>query len=154
KIVGTYLGARLNGRRDHWTALSFGAGLNARGAMEIIIATIGLNLGILAEDMFSIIVVMAMATSLMAPPALRWVLSHVQPEEQELRRLRQEELAAGSLVANIHRVLLPVRQRELDDCAAQPIETHILEKTGSKSNLSVTLLTVTKPGERNGAASF
>ncbi len=154
KIVGTYLGARLIGRRDHWTALSFGAGLNARGAMEIIIATIGLNLGILAQDMFSIIVVMAMTTSLMAPPALRWVLSHVQPEEQELRRLRQEELAAGSLVANIHRVLLPVRQRELDDCAAQPIETHILEKTGSKSNLSVTLLTVTKPGERNGAASF
>src|SRR5690606_25658936 len=40
KVVGTYLGARLIGRRDHWTALSFGAGLNARGAMEIIIATI------------------------------------------------------------------------------------------------------------------
>ena len=71
KIVGTYIGARLIGRRSHWTALSFGAGLNARGAMEIIIATIGLELGILSQTMFSIVVIMAMATSLMAPPALR-----------------------------------------------------------------------------------
>src|SRR5690606_17492291 len=127
---------------------------NARGAMEIIIATIGLNLGILTPDMFSIIVVMAMATSLMAPPALRWVLSHVQPEEQELQRLRQEELAAGSVVANIHRALLPVRERELDDCAVQPIETHMLEKVGSKANLSVTLLTVAQPGQRSSASAF
>jgi Kef-type K+ transport system membrane component KefB len=88
KVVGTYAGARLIGGREHWTALSFGAGLNARGAMEIIIATIGLQLGILSQDMFSIIVIMAMATSLMAPPALRWVLRHVVPEEQELERLR------------------------------------------------------------------
>src|SRR5690606_7221749 len=121
KIVGTYLGARLIGRRDHWTALSFGAGLNARGAMEIIIATIGLELGILSQDMFSIIVVMAMVTSLMAPPALRWVLARVQPEEQELERLRREELAAESPIASIHRVLIPVRQRP-DDQAVQALE--------------------------------
>jgi Kef-type K+ transport system membrane component KefB len=50
--------------------------------MEIIIATIGLELGILSQDMFSIIVVMAMATSLMAPPALRWVLAHVSPRRR------------------------------------------------------------------------
>jgi Kef-type K+ transport system membrane component KefB len=97
KVVGTYIGARVIGGRDHWTALSFGAGLNARGAMEIIIATIGLQLGILTQDMFSIIVIMAMATSLMAPAALRWVLKRVEPEEQELERLRREEMATGSI---------------------------------------------------------
>jgi Kef-type K+ transport system membrane component KefB len=53
KVIGTCLGARLIGGRDHWTALAFGAGLNARGAMEIIVATIGLKLGILGPDMFS-----------------------------------------------------------------------------------------------------
>ena len=41
KGAGTYLGARLIGRKDHWYALSFSAGLNTRGAMDIIIATIG-----------------------------------------------------------------------------------------------------------------
>ncbi len=148
KVVGTYMGARLVGRREHWTALSFGAGLNARGAMEIIIATIGLKLGILGQDMFSIIVLMAMTTSLMAPPALRWVLKRVKPGDEELKRLRQEELAVGSLVANIHRVLLPVRQREMGTGPAQTIEAHILDKIGAKADLSLTLLNVAEPGTR------
>lgn len=154
KVAGTYMGARLIGRRDHWTALSFGAGLNARGAMEIIIATIGLTLGILSQDMFSIIVLMAMATSLMAPPALRWVLKHVEPEQQELERLRQEELAEGSVVANIHRVLLPVKKREDNGSPVQTIEARILEKMGAKTDLSVTLLNVAEPGNKAESVEF
>ena len=59
KYVGTYLGARLIGGKDHWTALAFGSGLNARGAMEIIIATIGLSIGVLSRDMFTLILLMA-----------------------------------------------------------------------------------------------
>jgi Kef-type K+ transport system membrane component KefB len=149
KIVGTYLGARLIGGRDHWTSLSFGAGLNARGAMEIIIATIGLRLGILSQDMFSIIVLMAMATSLMAPTALRFVLRRVEPNAEESRRLAQEALAAHSLVANIHRVLLPVRVKPGKDL--QTIEARILDELGG--DLSVTLLNVSPSGERMVAAA-
>ncbi|MCR4336653.1 MAG: cation:proton antiporter, partial [Candidatus Omnitrophica bacterium] len=73
KIVGTYLGARWIGGQGHWKSLGYGVALNARGAMEIIIATIGLSLGILTQEMFSIVVLMAITTSLMAPIALRWV---------------------------------------------------------------------------------
>lgn len=153
KIAGTYAGARLIGRRDHWTALSFGAGLNARGAMEIIIATIGLQLGILGQDMFSIIVLMAMATSLMAPPALRWTLQHVVPEQQELERLRQEALAAGSLVAKIHRVLIPVRRRPTGD-EIQGIQAFLIDKMRQRSRLSVTLFNVAEPGGRAKSAEF
>src|SRR5690625_2981482 len=98
KVIGTYAGARVFGGKAHWTSLSFGAGLNARGAMEIIIATIGLRLGILSQDMFSIIVVMAIATSLMAPFALRWVLAKVKIGAEEQKRLDREELEADSLV--------------------------------------------------------
>jgi Kef-type K+ transport system membrane component KefB/nucleotide-binding universal stress UspA family protein len=150
KVVGTYVGARLIGRRDHWTALSFGAGLNARGAMEIIIATIGLQLGILSQDMFSIIVIMAMATSLMAPAALRWVLKRVEPEQQELERLRREEMALGSIIAGIHRVLLPVRRRDTPDngAALKTVEARLLERMGLHTNISVTLFNVAEPGER------
>lgn len=155
KVTGTYIGARLIGGRDHWTALSFGAGLNARGAMEIIIATIGLSLGILSQDMFSIIVVMAMVTSLMAPPALRWVLKHVQPEEQELERLKKEELAKGSIVAGIYRVLLPVRIRDEEGSIVHTIESRILDKMGKNAeDLSVTLLNVASPGEKNKGTEF
>jgi Kef-type K+ transport system membrane component KefB/nucleotide-binding universal stress UspA family protein len=155
KIVGTYLGARLIGGRDHWTALAFGAGLNARGAMEIIIATIGLSLGILTQDMFSIIVVMAMATSLMAPTMLRWVLRHIQPGEAELARLRQEQLAEGSLLAHVRRVLLPVRVRtDTDSGTAQRIEARLLERLNARSELSVTLMSVSKPDQRTVSQKY
>jgi Kef-type K+ transport system membrane component KefB len=153
KVLGTYLGARLIGRRDHWNALSYGAGLNARGAMEIIIATIGLQLGILSPDMFSIIVVMAMVTSLMAPPALRYVLSKVQPEEQELARLRREELLAASSVASIHRVLLPLRRRPTDS-PMHVLTARLLDRMAKKTSLSLTLLNVYRGGDKAEAEAF
>jgi len=153
KVLGTYLGARLIGRQGHWTALSFGAGLNARGAMEIIIATIGLSLGILSQDMFSIIVLMAMATSLMAPSALRFVLARVQVSDEESRRLKQEELAVGSLLAQTDRVLLPVRQRTGEDrFSIQKIEKDLLAKLGDE--VAVTLLTVTPEGKRAAGLEY
>ncbi len=156
KIAGTYFGARVIGGKDHWTSLSFGAGLNARGAMEIIIATIGLNLGILAQDMFSIIVVMAMATSLMAPSALRWVLKRVEVGKEEEERLKKEELEAGSLVADIHRVLLPVRLRDRkpDNLAIQSVEAQILELLGQNTELSITLFTVAGSGKKGECETY
>jgi Kef-type K+ transport system membrane component KefB/nucleotide-binding universal stress UspA family protein len=153
KIVGTYLGARLIGRREHWTALSFGAGLNARGAMEIIIATVGLELGILSADMFSIIVVMAMATSLMAPPALRWVLARVTPDPQEMARLKREEMEEGSRVARIHRVLLPVRRRP-GGSPSHAFEARLLERLTDEAAISLTLLNVAEPGSRPASNEF
>jgi Kef-type K+ transport system membrane component KefB len=81
KIGGVYVGARLIGKTDHWKAFFLGAGLNARGSVEIIVATIGLSLGVLTQDMFSIIVVMAMVTSLMAPALLRWAVQHIDAKE-------------------------------------------------------------------------
>ena len=107
KFVGAYAGARAS-RQGHWEALSLGAGMNARGAMEIIVATIGFTRGILTAEMYSIILMVAVATSLMAPPILRWTLSHVQLTEEEEQRLESEERRKESFVGNLKRVLVPV----------------------------------------------
>ncbi len=71
KVVGVYAGSRYLSKQDHWTSLAYGAGLNARGAVEIIVASIGLSLGILSQEVFSMVVVMAVVTSLAAPFALQ-----------------------------------------------------------------------------------
>ena len=92
KFIGAYIGARFFAKTDHWTALSFGAGLNARGAIQIIVATIGLSYGVLSQEIYSLIIVTAVVTSLMAPVMLRWTLSHVKPEIEETKRLQKEEL--------------------------------------------------------------
>jgi nucleotide-binding universal stress UspA family protein len=152
KMVGAYTGGRLIGL-DHWRSLAYGSALNARGAVEIIIATIGLSLGILSQDMYSIIVLMAVTTSLMAPALLRWSLQHVVPDEQESKRLRLEELASDSLLGRVNRVLLPVRQREgANRFAIQKVETHLVGKLGS--DLAVTLFNVTPQGSRNGGVDY
>lgn len=155
KILGTYIGARIAGKRDHWVALSYGIGLNARGAVEIIIASVGLSKGVLSQDMFSVIVLMAIVTSLSTPPALRWVLKYVTPEQQELDRLRHEELLKDNLFAHVHRVLLPVRRREDDRGGpAQTIEARILEHIGARKRISLTLLNIPADGDRTASTNF
>lgn len=154
KVAGTYAGARLVGRKSHWNALAYGSGLNARGAMEIIIATIGLSLGVLSQDMFSIIVLMAMATSLMAPTALRFVLARVEPTPEEIERLRREEMDAASRFGTIRRILLPVRIPPPGaSSATRSLEARLLDRFGSQQKLTVTLMTVCAPGEREAAAA-
>ncbi len=155
KVIGTYLGARLIGKKDHWTALSFGAGLNARGAMEIIIATIGLSLGILSQQMFSIIVVMAMVTSLMAPTALRYTLSKVVPSEEELARLEREERAARSPLAGLHRILVPVRVRDESNLGGrQQLEGRVYSMLSHSEELSLTVMTIVSAQEKAAAQKY
>jgi nucleotide-binding universal stress UspA family protein len=153
-VVGGYVGARFVGGSGHWEALAFGAGMNARGAMEIIVASIGLSLGILSRDMFSIIVVMALTTSLMAPPALRWTLKRVKPGPEEQERLQREELDAESLIAGVRRVLIPVPCRPEERRAILTLESSLLERMSQRNTLAVTLLTVTRPGDKVDAMAY
>lgn len=62
-----YLAARLSGQ-DHATASGIGALMNARGLMELIVINIGLQRGIITPALFSMLVVMAIVTTLMAAP--------------------------------------------------------------------------------------
>ena len=149
KVAGAYIGARVFGKSDHWTALSFGAGLNARGAIQIIIATIGLSFGVISQEIFSIIIIMAVVTSIMAPFMLRWTLKHVKPEAAEIKRLLQEERLKDNILNRVHRVLLPVRKREISQATpAKLIEARILERLGRKTDLTVTLFTISAENEK------
>lgn len=118
KFAGAYVGSRVSGL-THWEGLAMGSGMNARGAMEIIVATIGLSLGVLSQSMYSIIVMVAIVTSLMAPPLLRWTLSKVEIGEEEADRLQKEDQASSSFVKNIRRVLMPTRGGANVQLAAQ-----------------------------------
>ena len=134
KFTGAYLGSRAGGL-SHWEGMAMGSGMNARGAMEIVVATIGLSLGVLNSQMYSIILMVAIITSLMAPPLLRWSLSKVTIGEEEAQRLEQEELASRSFIKQIHRVLIPTRGGANIQLAAQLVG-HIAHQ----NHLEVTLL--------------
>jgi len=64
--------ARLHGE-DNRTALAVGTLMNARGMMELILINIGLQKGVIQPALFSILVLMAIVTTLMASPMFEWV---------------------------------------------------------------------------------
>ena len=74
KIIGSGLGARLGG--FSWKeSLAAGFGMNARGAMEIILGLIALENGLINEKVFVSLVIMALITSMTAGPLMKWSLN-------------------------------------------------------------------------------
>jgi Kef-type K+ transport system membrane component KefB/nucleotide-binding universal stress UspA family protein len=107
KFAGAFIGGEIGGltRRE---SLALACGMNARGSTEVIVATIGLSMGALSQNLFTMIVAMAIATTMAMPPMLRWALARVPMRKDEKERLEREELEAKGFVANLERLLLTV----------------------------------------------
>ncbi|MFD1079760.1 NAD(P)-binding protein, partial [Longispora fulva] len=71
-----------------------GTGMNGRGAVEIIIAGIGLEMGIISDDIFSILVFMAILTTLSVPVLLTWTTNWLRKRGE----LINQETRKGTLI--------------------------------------------------------
>ncbi len=83
KFGACYAAARLSGE-DNRTALGIGALMNSRGLMELIIINIGLQKGIIGPTLFSMLVLMAIVTTMMASPLFEFVYGRKARETGEL----------------------------------------------------------------------
>jgi len=83
KGVACWAAARLNGE-DQPTALAVGTLMNSRGLMELIILNIGLQNGFIESGLFSIMVLMAIVTTLMTSPIFEWVYGRKARQEGRL----------------------------------------------------------------------
>lgn len=96
KLIGCAAGARIGGMQ--WRqAAAVGFGMNARGAMGIILAEIAHGSGLLKDQMFVALVVMSLLTSLTSGPAMKWLLYREPPEEDVVTLLRR-----GAFVGELH----------------------------------------------------
>jgi Kef-type K+ transport system membrane component KefB len=73
KVVPVYIAARLSGF-DSWHSAILGTLMNTRGLMELIVLNIGLDLGFIPPKVFTMLVLMAVLTTLMTGPLLRLLL--------------------------------------------------------------------------------
>ncbi|HEX5687256.1 MAG TPA: cation:proton antiporter [Ideonella sp.] len=73
KGIACWAAARLNGE-SNTDAMAIGALMNARGLMELIIINIGLAAGVIEPGLFSILVLMAVTSTVMATPIFNWVM--------------------------------------------------------------------------------
>lgn len=107
KFGGAFIGAEIGGltRRE---GFALACGMNARGSTEVIIATVGLSMGALNQNLFTMIVAMAVITTLAMPPTLRWALARIPMRKEEQQRLDREAQEERGFVANLERLLIAV----------------------------------------------
>ena len=82
KGVACWLAARATGLPNR-EALGIGTLMNARGLMELIIINIGLSRGIISQELFAILVIMAVVTTLMTSPIFDRLVGKITPEHHE-----------------------------------------------------------------------
>jgi Kef-type K+ transport system membrane component KefB/nucleotide-binding universal stress UspA family protein len=107
KFSGAFVGGRIGGLTAR-ESLALGFAMNARGSTEVIVASIGLSMGALTQNLYTMIVAMAVTTTLAMPPMLRWGLARVPMSESEKRRLAREEMETRGFVPSVERLLLAV----------------------------------------------
>ncbi|HVZ50960.1 MAG TPA: cation:proton antiporter [Pseudolabrys sp.] len=119
KFGGAFVGGELGGltRRE---GFALACGMNARGSTEVIIASVGLSMGALSAQLFTMIVTMAVLTTMAMPPTLRWALARVPMRKEEKQRLEREEMEAKGFVPKLERLLIAI-----DDSANGKFATRI-----------------------------
>jgi len=107
KFAGAFVGGKLGGL-NRAESLALACAMNARGSTEVIVASIGLSAGVFSRNLYTLIVGMAVLTTMTMPPMLRWALRRLPLREAERQRLEREELDARGFVPNLERLLLAV----------------------------------------------
>ena len=107
--IGKFAGAFLGGVASRLSlpeSVALGCGMNARGSTEVIIASIGLTMGALTQNLYTMIVTMAVLTTMAMPPMLRWGLRRLPMRKEEKERLEKENLDAKGFVSQFERLLV------------------------------------------------
>jgi len=143
KFGGAFAGGALSGltRRESYALAS---GMNARGSTEVIIATIGLSMGMLSQNLFSMIVTMAILTTMAMPPMLRAALTRLPLKKGEKERLEREEFEQKGFVANLERLLLAA-----DESANARFASYISGLLAGRRGLPITVLHVAPPRDHD-----
>jgi Kef-type K+ transport system membrane component KefB/nucleotide-binding universal stress UspA family protein len=138
KFGGAFIGGELAGmHRKEATAV--GCAMNARGSTEVIVASIGLSMNILSHNLFTMIVTMAVLTTLAMPPMLRWALRRLPMGEHEKERVDREALDERGFVSRLERLLLAV-----DDSANGRFTAYLGGLVGGSSGMPTTVLRLEK----------
>lgn len=102
KIGGSGIAARLTGLSTR-ESLAIGFAMNTKGLVEIIILNIGLDAKIISSQIFAIMVLFAIATTLVTSPSIDWLLPKVDyvpsvtedtkiVDAKDFRRVLEKEL--------------------------------------------------------------
>ncbi len=97
---------------------ALGVVLNGRGALQVIIGSAGLELGLLSGSAYTVIILLSIVTSVAVPPLLRRITRDWSGTTEEQQRLGREQELEANVVVRGQRLLLPSRGSENSTAAA------------------------------------
>ncbi len=152
KLIGCTLGG-LAGQMRWREALLVGIGMNVRGSMEIVVAVLGLSLGILSPTIFSVIVLLSVVTILVVPSIMRVAFRLVPPSEDERARIEREEQDERAYTPHLRRVLVPVLPRTQSEAGPEFARALTRSKAHADEPLEIIVLRVDKPSNDGAPAN-
>jgi len=128
KFVGAFIGAFGQGQ---WRAALVGWGMVPRGEVGIVVAGLGLSAGAIDSEIYSVVVGMAIITTLIVPPLLPWLVARAEAEGISPRSPRggpaagieDDDGIVGEGTAEMHERTGGSRDREEADRVAEPKPT-------------------------------
>ncbi|HMH64601.1 MAG TPA: cation:proton antiporter, partial [Rhizomicrobium sp.] len=118
KFSGAFAGAML-GRLKWREGIALGCAMNARGSTEVIVASIGLSMGALSQNLYTMIVTMAVLTTMAMPPMLRAALVGIPMSKEEETRIAREAMDMKGFLPRLERLLLAVDESRSGRMAAR-----------------------------------
>ena len=143
KFGGAFAGGKLAGL-TYRESFALGTGMNARGSTEVIVATIGLSMGALSQNLFTMIVTMAVITTVVMPPTLRWALSRLPMRKDEKQRIEREEMEQRGFVSKMERLLLAV-----DESNNAKLATRVVGLVAGSGSMPTTIMHI-EGGKKTG----
>jgi Kef-type K+ transport system membrane component KefB/nucleotide-binding universal stress UspA family protein len=134
KFGGALVGGLAGGLRVR-ESLALATGLNARGSSEVVVASIGLAMGALSRELYTMVVAMAVVTTMVMPPTLRWMMKRVPFGEDEARRLENEEAELAQALPRMERALVYV-----DDSANGRLAARLAGLFAARQEMLTTVL--------------
>jgi len=124
KFVGAFIGALGEGR---WRAALVGWGMVPRGEVGIVVAGLGLSAGAIGSEIYSVVVGMAIITTLIVPPLLPWLVARAEADEiargapgGPAAGIEDDDGLVGEEAAEMHERTSGSRERDEAEEVAEP----------------------------------
>ena len=134
KVVGCGFGAKLAGISNN-KSLAIGFGMNSRGAMEIILGVLALKAGLIGEDLFVALIIMALVTSLTSAPIMDYFIN--KGETAVLSKILKvkniifsDHHSKESIIEELVKRLEPELNNRIDQVIKAVIEREEISDTG------------------------
>jgi nucleotide-binding universal stress UspA family protein len=123
-----------------WESLAVGVGANTKGSLGLILAMLGLSLDIISQDMYAVIIFIALFSTGVSAPLMKYTMGKVKITPDEIEKMKREERRSRTILSSIRRVLWPTSGRGRNAFIAK-----LLNSIGQSQVVETTALWVKHP---------